>query len=152
MLVYLVLLFSHFLDTFFFPPPPLSLQSLLINLNIIQFHLSLHLILPLLLSRLPPSSSSSSSLYFLMWIFLICEVSCSFLPFFPLLPPPPSIPCSCILAYRISVLVLREQNRVRPFPWVDQTKSLAPFTSVWLHRNRNRGIHQRVCCCWAAKR
>lgn len=45
-------------------------------------------------------------------------------------PPRLSSPRARTPAYRISVSVLREENRARTFPWVDQTKSLARFTSV----------------------
>lgn len=52
----------------------------------------------------------------------------------------------CGPAYRVRVLFLRELNRARTFPWSDQTKSRAPFSSVWLHRNRNIGILQWLHC------
>lgn len=53
-------------------------------------------------------------------------------------------------AYRMDISLIKELDTVRPFPWVNQTKNPAPFTSVWLHRNRNKSIHEWVRC-WNAK-
>lgn len=115
--------FSHFLNTPLFLPLALPFISILLNyLNI----LLLSLVSALVFFLHPFAQSLLSRPYIVIHGLINCITGANL----PNMRDSCPLFHSCSPAYRMSVSVLRELNRVRPFPWVDQTKSLALFTSV----------------------